>query len=399
MASVYKRDGAKNYTCAWVDEAGKRRTKAGTVNRAESLRIAQSLEYRAKQVRLGLVDPIDRRLAEHAARPIVDHLDAYRLDLEAREDDAKHVANTISAIRRLCASVEIEYLGDLTADRVRAGLGRIKAKGRSARTANHALRAVKGFARWLTDSGRLREDPTGLRSLKPYPEEADRRRVRRALTADELDRLLTQTEAGPEYVTQWTARHGTPIRSMTGMDRAMAYRVACATGFRANEIRTLTPERFELEGDSPAITVAASYSKRGKRSGRDDVQPIDRRLAELLRAYLADRPTGEVVWPLPGDRLARMLRADLERAGIPYRDDRGRVIDFHSLRHSYVTQLIRSRVSPKIAQVLARHSDIRLTLDRYTTVEDAEVRKAIEAAAEPRAAHAQRDEKSDSDHG
>ena len=89
MASVYKRDGAKNYTCAWVDEQGKRRTKAGTVNRAESLRIAQALEYRAKQVRLGLVDPIDRRLAEHAARPIVDHLDAYRLDLEAREDDAK----------------------------------------------------------------------------------------------------------------------------------------------------------------------------------------------------------------------------------------------------------------------------------------------------------------------
>ena len=61
-----------------------------------------------------------------------------------------------------------------------------------------------------------------------------------------------------------------------------------------------------------------------------------------------------------------MLRIDLEAAGIPYRDESDRVADFHALRHSYITLLSRSGVSPKLAQELARHSDIRLTMNVYT---------------------------------
>ena len=61
-----------------------------------------------------------------------------------------------------------------------------------------------------------------------------------------------------------------------------------------------------------------------------------------------------------------MLRIDLAVAGPPYRDADGRVADFHALRHSYITLLERSGVSPKLAQELARHSDIRLTMNVYT---------------------------------
>jgi hypothetical protein len=61
-----------------------------------------------------------------------------------------------------------------------------------------------------------------------------------------------------------------------------------------------------------------------------------------------------------------MLRLDLEAAGIPYRDDADRVADFHALRHSYITLLEPSGVSPKMAQELARHSDIRQTMNVYT---------------------------------
>jgi site-specific recombinase XerD len=35
-------------------------------------------------------------------------------------------------------------------------------------------------------------------------------------------------------------------------------------------------------------------------------------------------------------------------------------------------------VNPKIVQKLARHSTITLTLDRYTTVENSDLRKALE---------------------
>ena len=63
-----------------------------------------------------------------------------------------------------------------------------------------------------------------------------------------------------------------------------------------------------------------------------------------------------------------MLRVDLDAAGIPFLDNVGRRCDFHALRHTFITSLTRSGVHPKIAQVLARHSDISLTMDRYTHV-------------------------------
>lgn len=73
-----------------------------------------------------------------------------------------------------------------------------------------------------------------------------------------------------------------------------------------------------------------------------------------------------------------MLRKDLERAGIQYRDKQGRVADFHALRKTFITNLSRYGVSPKLAQVLARHSDINLTLNTYTSVELEEQSDAVE---------------------
>ncbi len=40
--------------------------------------------------------------------------------------------------------------------------------------------------------------------------------------------------------------------------------------------------------------------------------------------------------------------------------------DFHSLRHTFISSLARGGVHPKIAQQLARHSTITLTMDRYS---------------------------------
>jgi hypothetical protein len=61
-----------------------------------------------------------------------------------------------------------------------------------------------------------------------------------------------------------------------------------------------------------------------------------------------------------------MIRADLEAAGIPFQDDAGRVFDFHALRHQFISNLAAAGVHPKNAQILARHSTITLTMDRYT---------------------------------
>jgi len=61
-----------------------------------------------------------------------------------------------------------------------------------------------------------------------------------------------------------------------------------------------------------------------------------------------------------------MFREDLEAAGIPCRDDSGCVVDFHRLRHTFVSNLATGGVHPKTTQAMARHSTIALTIDRYS---------------------------------
>ena len=59
------------------------------------------------------------------------------------------------------------------------------------------------------------------------------------------------------------------------------------------------------------------------------------------------------------------LHTDLERAGIPRRDERGRWADFHSFRYSFCTWMGRQYPIQKV-KVLMRHSTIKLTADLYT---------------------------------
>ncbi|MCH8914117.1 MAG: tyrosine-type recombinase/integrase [Planctomycetes bacterium] len=60
-----------------------------------------------------------------------------------------------------------------------------------------------------------------------------------------------------------------------------------------------------------------------------------------------------------------MLRGDLEAASIPYRDDSGRVTDFHSLRGTFASLLLRAGVDVRTAKDLMRHSTIAMTADVY----------------------------------
>ena len=73
-----------------------------------------------------------------------------------------------------------------------------------------------------------------------------------------------------------------------------------------------------------------------------------------------------------------MLRKDLAVAGIPYEDDRGRFLDFHSLRHTFGTNLAKAGVSPKLAQELMRHSDVNLTMGIYSHADLPDMATAVE---------------------
>lgn len=383
MAGVYKKPSDKargkagKWTAWWVDETGKRKKRVAFTDKSKSLELAHRLENEAKLIREGLVDPQERVRREANLKPLDDHVTDYEATLVAKGGTTKHAAATVSTIRRLLESASITSVGDIAPDRIQEALGRMKAgkPPKSARTCNHALRAVQAFAGWLVDANRIKEVPRGLGRIPLYSEESDRRRVRRALTQEEMARLLAATESGPDEYLYGPTRSKHQRIPMTGLDRAMLYRVAMGTGFRADELRSLTSESFHL-GDQPTVTCAAAYTKNGKLA----VQPITRALADVLAPYLKGKPQGLPALIVPV-QTAEILKRDLGRAGIPYKDSAGRVVDFHALRHSYITHLVMSGMNPKIVQKLARHSTITLTLDRYTHVEDEDIRKAIEKLA------------------
>src|ERR1700730_14886091 len=54
---------------------------------------------------------------------------------------------------------------------------------------------------------------------------------------------------------------------------------------------------------------------------------------------------------------------------LTYRNAEGLFADFHAHRHTFISNLSKANVAPKLAQDLARHSDIRLTMNVYTHLE------------------------------
>ena len=77
----------------------------------------------------------------------------------------------------------------------------------------------------------------------------------------------------------------------------------------------------------------------------------------------------------------RELREDLIKAKIPYEDEDGRVADFHSLRHTFITLLVQAGAPLAKVQKLARHSTPHLTAKYYTHLRAEDLRGALDLMA------------------
>ena len=393
MASVYKRNGKGKWYAAWMDMNGKQRTKStGTTDKAAAERIAKKYEADAALRRDGVVDPSEDRYAEQGRRHLTEHLGEYHNYLVAKGGTEKHAKETKAMAERVAGLCQANHIKDLTASVVQSAINSLRAAkqddsgqtkaGSSLRTCNAYLAAIKGFSRWLHRDRRSRAD--ALVTLEAYNEDIDRKRLRRTLTSDELAWLIDVT----------TGRT-LPEHAISGSDRAMLYRLAAGSGLRANELRSLTPESFDLDSAPPTVTVAAGYSKRR----RKDVQPIRRDLADNLREWLRSKTSCERVFRRMPDNTARMLRADLEAAReawinaargqereareksdfLRYINSAGEVFDFHAFRHTFVSAVVNGGASVKVAQELARHSTPALTIGRYSHARLGDLTGALES--------------------
>ena len=184
-------------------------------------------------------------------KPLSEHLADFKAVLLARGNTELHAEKThrrASNVLEGCGFVSWSDISGSKVQRYIAGL-RTGPEGLGAKTCNYYLGAVKSFCRWMVQDRRAAESP--LAHLKPVNARADVRRERRALEPDEVRRLLEAATAGP-----WC--HG-----MTGPERAMLYRLAVESGLRANELRSLQVQSFDLDGLT--VSVEAAYSKHRRR--------------------------------------------------------------------------------------------------------------------------------------
>ena len=94
----------------------------------------------------------------------------------------------------------------------------------------------------------------------------------------------------------------------------------------------------------------------------------------MIQADLAAARAAWIEEAKPEERLERERSSRLK-----YKDERGRFFDFHALRGQFVSNLARAGVHPKLAQQLARHSTINLTMGSYTHLDTTDLAGALDA--------------------
>ncbi len=291
----------------------------------------------------------------HAAHGLDTHLADYEaaLCLDAdrgriKTKRARIVAQRARAIAKGCA---FRTLQGIQAGPVDKWLSEQRKAGEhSARTSNGYLQAFGQFTRWLVREGRLQENP--LARIRPAAVHSGNVTLeRRALSADEMRRFMQAAESG------------SPFRGMDGPTWAVLFRLAAETGYRWNELRSLTRASFALDSEPPTAILASTDAK----NGQEAIQPLRKATATILRAFLALRMPNAPAFPMPPtDCGAKAVRFYLERAGIPFEDQAGRRFDFHALRGQFATSLARAGVSLAAARELMRHSTVDLTAKFYT---------------------------------
>ncbi|MCD4823934.1 MAG: site-specific integrase, partial [Phycisphaerae bacterium] len=265
-------------------------------------------------------------------------------------------------------------------------------------TINCYRTSILAFCNWAVTYNRLAFNP--LADLFRADTTRDTRHQRRALTEEEVSRLLKAAELRPiaEYGREivklatktrngrrkwkrlpltWETLDDCYARGLEAMknsprkikeyrhigrQRKLAYRVLLTTGLRKGELAAVTVDCLHLDAERPFLLLPGSFTKNGQTA----TIPLRAGITEAVRAWIDEMglfSLDPVFDPVP---TIRNFDADIAAANIPKRDERNRVVDIHALRHTFGTHLAKAGVSPRTAMAAMRHSKIELTMNVYT---------------------------------
>ncbi len=372
MASVFKRTrwvnengekvpkdtpGAKQVTSKyWIVKVyinGKPRMFKGYTDKAASLQMGARMERRKAQGEQGLIDPF----GEHRKRPILEHIEDWLADARAKGRAPLYVHTLGARLRRMIEDNGWKTLGDITADSfcrwrekpVVEHHAQSENRTVGPGTLNQYFEALRTFCIWCVKRGRMASNPVA--TVEKIDETNDVRRERRAVTDDEINRLLAVARA----------------------DHGLVYRFILATGLRRKELRELEWGDLHLDAIPGAYVALRAQSTKARRG---ESLPIRKDLTELLRQHRGDAENSDPVFrSIPSMPKHKKY---LAAAGIPFEDEQGRRFDLHALRMQFITGLNRAGVPIRTAMALARHTDAKLTLRTYTDMGVFDLAAAVE---------------------
>lgn len=220
---------------------------------------------------------------------------------------------------------------------------------------NHANGIRQGLSAlfiWMVEHGLREANPiAGTRSRSGGARRY--KKIKRALTIEELTRLLVAMHWVGHHRRRWTTRR-----------EALLMLAQFYTGLRPGELISLTVQRIHLEG--PRCYVEITETK----TGADRMVPISTRAAEVFGELCHDR-VGRISDIGLKHYYGRVKQA-CWHAEIPPEKARP-----YALRHAFATYLVEYGVPERHVAELMGHSDLR-AIWGYTVPDDAILRAAVE---------------------
>ncbi|MES2661057.1 MAG: site-specific integrase [Verrucomicrobiota bacterium] len=207
---------------------------------------------------------------------------------------------------------------------------------KSAKTLNEYLGCVRAFLNSLVKTDRLPSN--ALLSVGKVETRGRKARDRRPYSHVEFESLM---KVAPPA-------------------RQIVYALAYYTGLRRSEIASLVWGDFDLE--SGWVTCTEEHTK----NRENQPLPLPADLREMLVAHweTSGRP-GVAAMAVKVPHRMEALHRDLKAAGIAKKDERGRIVDFHSFRHSFAQRLKEAGIPFAVAMRMMRHSDPKLLASVY----------------------------------
>ena len=339
MAGVRSKPRANGKYQGWyMDHTGRRVFFIGTRKQAETRRMAEGLEDQHRQIRLGY-RPVPKSAVTHAKRSFREVADEYLAwgksqgGRGGRPWGKGHAYGRQSQLKWWQCRLGLLTLADLDCvlPRVEDALRELLDAGRTGKTLNNYAESLRAFCNWCKERGYLDGNP--LEHLGSF--DSTPRQTRRALTREEVGRLLAVSEPRMRLL----------------------YQVALCSGLRVRELRSLCVA--DLDVDRRGLQLSANWTKNRK----PGFQPLPRWLVQELSEHVEGKPADVPLLYVPY-RAWKAIGEDYVKADIPQYNPHGKV-DFHALRVTYATLLVENGATAKEAQQLLRHSTPVLTLNRY----------------------------------